>query len=128
MPLLEIAPTKKVVATITLEETTALNVDRYAAFVNANADDVVSQALSYVFTRDKDFQKFLEAPDNRKAPTALRIRDNKMKRGRKPAAKAQHHLTRAALSQLEAKDRARPSTQITRARPLRLNSIFNVSV
>jgi hypothetical protein len=68
MPLLEIAPTKKVVATITLEETTALNVDKYAAFVNANADDVVSQALSYVFTRDKDFQKFLEAPDGRKAP------------------------------------------------------------
>ena len=45
MPLLEIAPTKKVVATITLEETTALNVDKYAAFINANADDVVSQAL-----------------------------------------------------------------------------------
>ena len=71
MPLLEIAPTKKVVATITLEETTALNVDKYAAFVNANADDVVSQALSYVFTRDKDFQKFLEAPDGRKAPTCF---------------------------------------------------------
>jgi len=90
MPLLEIAPTKKVVATITLEETTALNVDKYAAFVNANADDVVSQALSYVFTRDKDFQKFLEAPDGRKAPTSLRIRDNKLKRGRKPTARAQH--------------------------------------
>jgi hypothetical protein len=90
MPLLEIAPTKKVVATITLEETTALNVDKYAAFVNANADDVVSQALSYVFTRDKDFQKFLEVPDGRKAPTSLRIRDNKLKRGRKPTAKAQH--------------------------------------
>jgi hypothetical protein len=90
MPLLDIAPTKKVVATITLEETTALNVDKYAAFVNANADDVVSQALSYVFTRDKDFQKFLEAPDGRKAPTSLRIRDNKLKRGRKPTAKAQH--------------------------------------
>jgi hypothetical protein len=90
MPLLEIAPTKKVVATITLEEATALNVDKYAAFVNANADDVVSQALSYVFTRDKDFQKFLEAPDGRKAPTSLRIRDNKLKRGRKPTAKAQH--------------------------------------
>ena len=90
MPLLEIAPTKKVVATITLEETTALNVDKYAAFVNANADDVVSQALSYVFTRDKDFQKFLEAPDGRKAPTSLRIRDNKLKRGRKATAKAQH--------------------------------------
>ena len=91
MPLLEIAPTKKVVATITLEETTALNVDKYAAFVNANADDVVSQALSYVFSRDKDFQKFLESPDDKKAPACLRIRNqNGTKRGRKPAAKAQH--------------------------------------
>ena len=92
MPLLEIAPTKKVVATITLEETTALNVDKYAAFVNANADDVVSQALSYVFSRDKDFQKFLESPDGKKAPACLRIRNqNGTKRGRHPAAKAQHH-------------------------------------
>jgi hypothetical protein len=93
MPLLEIAPTKKVVATITLEEAAALNVDKYAAFVNASADDVVSQALSYVFSRDKDFQKFLEAPDNRKAPTTLRIRDHTIKRGRKPVAKAQHQGT-----------------------------------
>ena len=59
MPLLEIAPTKKVVATITLEETTALNVDKYAAFVNANADDVVSQALSYVFTQRQGLSKVL---------------------------------------------------------------------
>jgi hypothetical protein len=90
MPLLEIAPTKKVVATITLEESTAANVDKYAAFANANADDVVSQALSYVFSRDKDFQKFLEAPDGKKALSVLRIRNGATKRGRKPAAKAQH--------------------------------------
>jgi hypothetical protein len=87
---LKIAATEKVVAAITLEEATALNVDKYAAFVNASADDVVSEALSYVFSRDKGFQKFLEAPDNRKAPTTLCIRDNTIKRGRKPAAKAQH--------------------------------------
>jgi hypothetical protein len=91
MPLLEIAPTKKVVATITLEESTAANVDKYAAFINANADDVVTQALDYVFNRDKDFQKFLESPDGKKAPACLRIRNqNGTKRGRKPAATAQH--------------------------------------
>ena len=91
MPLLEIARTKKVVANITLEESTAANVDRYAAFINAHADDVVNQALEYVFNKDKDFQKFLESPDGKRAPTCLRIRNqNGTKRGRKPAAKAQH--------------------------------------
>ena len=91
MPLLEIAPTKKVVATITLEESTALNVSRYAAFVNANANGVVAQALDYVFNRDKDFQKFLESPDGKKAPACLRIRNqNGTKHGRKPGAKAPH--------------------------------------
>jgi hypothetical protein len=94
MPLLDVVQTKKVVATITLEESTAANVDKYAAFINANADDVVTQALDYVFKRDKDFRKFLEAPDGKKAPVCLRIRKpssdpNGPRRGRKPAAKAQ---------------------------------------
>ncbi len=58
MPLLEIAPTKKVVATITLEESTAENVDKYAAFVNANADDVVTQALIMCSTETRTFRSF----------------------------------------------------------------------
>ena len=57
----------------------------------ALSDDVDPQALDYVFNRDKDFQKFLESPDGKKAPACLRVRNqNGTKRGRKPAAKAQH--------------------------------------
>ena len=68
MPLLEIAPTKKVVATITLEESTALNVDKYAAFVNANADDVVSQALLMCSTETRTFKSSWKLPTTGKHP------------------------------------------------------------
>ena len=91
MPLLEITTSRKVTATVSLEEPTANLVNQYAAFTRVAADDVVNKALEYVFTKDKDFQKFLESPDGKKAPACLRIRNqNGTKRGRKPAAKAQH--------------------------------------
>jgi len=43
-----------------LADTTATQVDQYAAFIHATADDVVEQALTYVFSKDRDFQEFLE--------------------------------------------------------------------
>jgi hypothetical protein len=91
MALLEVVHQKTVVATISLKESTANNVDRYAAFINAPADDVVTQALDYVFGKDKEFQKYLESGDVRKSPMPLRIRktsedETRPRRGRKPAA------------------------------------------
>ena len=59
MPLLEIVQTTHVNATIRLEESTALLVDQYAAFLHAPADEVVDKALGYVFAKDRDFQDFL---------------------------------------------------------------------
>jgi hypothetical protein len=93
MPLIDVVQTKKVVATITLEESTADNVDKYAAFLQAPADDVVTKALDYVFSKDKDFQEFLKTKSDAKAPVVLRVRKpaddaSKPKRGRKPAVKA----------------------------------------
>lgn len=85
MPLLDVVHQKTVVATVSLNESTANNVNKYAAFINANADAVVQQALDYVFSKDKDFQKYLESPDERKAPQQLRIRDDEKKPRRKPA-------------------------------------------
>lgn len=49
MPLLEIKATKKVTALCSLEESTALMVDQYAAFTDASADDVVNRAIEWVF-------------------------------------------------------------------------------
>jgi hypothetical protein len=63
MPLLEITTSRKVTATVSLEEPTANLVNQYAAFTRVAADDVVNKALEYVFTKDKDFQKFIGSPN-----------------------------------------------------------------
>jgi hypothetical protein len=74
MPLLEVTQTRQVSASIRLTDTTALQVDQYAAFIRASADDVVEQALTYVFSKDRDFQDFLKMPEARKVASTLRIR------------------------------------------------------
>src|SRR5437588_3051096 len=68
MPLLEINLSRYVSASVRLDESTAEQVDQYAAFIHASADDVVDKALNYVFSKDRDFQDFL------KTPQALRVR------------------------------------------------------
>ena len=45
MPLLEVIQTRQVSASIRLTDSTATQVDQYAAFIHASADDVVEQAL-----------------------------------------------------------------------------------
>ena len=90
MPLLEITTSRKVTATVSLEEPNANLVNQYAAFTRVAADDVVNKALEYVFTKDKDFQKFIGAPNDSKPIHPLRIKRNgedmpKGKPGRKPA-------------------------------------------
>lgn len=74
MPLLSIQNSKKVETTVRLEESTAKRVDQYAHFAKASADDVVNQALEYVFTKDRDFQQYLETHQGGDTPSALRIK------------------------------------------------------
>jgi len=74
MPLLEVIQTRQISASIRLAETTATQVDQYAAFIHASADDVVEQALAYVFSKDRDFQDFLKSPEARQVAATLRIR------------------------------------------------------
>lgn len=74
MPLLEIVQTTHVNATVRLEESTALLVDQYAAFLHAPADEVVDKALVYVFAKDRDFQDFLRTPEAGRVPPSLRVR------------------------------------------------------
>jgi hypothetical protein len=61
MPILEINQIRHISASIRLDEATATQVDQYAAFINASADDVVDKALNYVFSKDRDFQDFLKS-------------------------------------------------------------------
>ena len=74
MPLLNVRTSKKVDATIRLEESTAKMIDRYAAFMHASADDVLNEGMEYIFSKDKDFQQFLEQNSDAKAPSSLRIK------------------------------------------------------
>lgn len=74
MPLLEVVQTRQISASIRLTDTTATQVDQYAAFIRACADDVVEQALTYVFSKDRDFQEFLRTPEARQVASTLRIR------------------------------------------------------
>ena len=74
MPLLEVVQTRQISASIRLTDSTATQVDQYAAFIRACADEVVEQALAYVFSKDRDFQDFLKTPEARKVTSTLRIR------------------------------------------------------
>ena len=74
MPLLEINLSHYISASIRLDESTAEQVDQYAAFVHASADDVVDKALNYVFSKDRDFQEFLKTPQAKQVASTLRVR------------------------------------------------------
>jgi hypothetical protein len=42
--------------------------------MNASADDVVNKALDYVFSKDKEFQQFIQTTTEIKSPQPLRIK------------------------------------------------------
>jgi hypothetical protein len=74
MPLLEIVQIRQVTASIRLDESTAAQIDQYAAFLHASADEIVDKALTYVFAKDREFQEFLRTPEAARAAQSLRIR------------------------------------------------------
>ena len=74
MPLLEVVQTRYVSASIRLTDATALQIDQYAAFIHATADEVLEHALGYVFSKDRDFQEFLRTPEAQRIAPTLRIR------------------------------------------------------
>jgi len=72
MPLLEINQIRHICASVRPDEATAAQADRYAAFIQASADDVVDKALNYVFSKDRDFQEFLKTPRAKQVASTLR--------------------------------------------------------
>jgi len=87
MPLLEVVQTRHISASIRLADTTATQVDQYAAFIHATADDVVEQALTYVFSKDRDFQEFLKSSQAAHITPTLRIRKGPSNDATEPPAK-----------------------------------------
>jgi hypothetical protein len=74
MALLTVKASKKIDATLRLEESTAKMIDRYAAFLKVSADEVVDKGMEYIFTKDKDFQQHLEKQPELQVPASLRIK------------------------------------------------------
>jgi len=104
MPLLEVIQSRQISASVRLDETTAAQVDQYAAFIHASADDVVDKALNYVFSKDREFQEFLKTPEAQKVTPTLRIR-------RTNAIDAVEQATKKPASGVESTE----STQVLRA-------------
>ena len=74
MPLFSVKTSKKIDTNIRLEESTAQMLDRYAHFHKGPADDVVNEALEYIFTKDKDFQQHLRSNPEEQVPSSLRVK------------------------------------------------------
>jgi hypothetical protein len=74
MRLLAVNQIRHISASVRLDESTAEQVDQYAAFVHASTDDVVDKALNYVFSKDRGFHDFLETPQAKQIPSTLRVR------------------------------------------------------
>ena len=74
MPLLEVSQSRQISASIHLDETIAAQTDQYAAFIKSSADEVIEQALVYVFSKDREFQEFLKTADAAKVTPTLRVR------------------------------------------------------
>jgi hypothetical protein len=102
MPLLEVVQTRYISASIRLTDATALQVDQYAAFIHASADEVMEQALAYVFSKDRDFQEFLKSPEARRITPTLRVR-------RVPAIEAVEPPQKKSSSPSESSESARGS-------------------
>ena len=104
MPLLEITQSRQISASVRLDEATAAQVDQYATFIRASADDVVNKALNYVFVKDRDFQDFLKTPQAKQVSSTLRIR-------KAPANEAPEQPAKKPIAAVEAVD----STQALKA-------------
>jgi hypothetical protein len=74
MPVVEINLSHYVRALVRLDGPTAEQIDPYATFVHASADEVVDKALNYVFSQDGDFQDFLKTPRAQQDASTLRVR------------------------------------------------------
>ena len=74
MPLFTVNTSKKIETSMRLEESTVKMLDRYAHFHKGSADDVVNEALEYIFRRDRDFQQHLQQHPDEEVATSVRVK------------------------------------------------------
>jgi hypothetical protein len=74
MPLIEVNQNRQISASVRFEESVALQINQYAAFIKASPDEVVNKGLAYLFSKDRDFIEFQKSPESRQVPSVLRVR------------------------------------------------------
>ncbi|RRA50457.1 ribbon-helix-helix domain-containing protein [Acidipila sp. EB88] len=74
MALLKLKTSTKVQATISIDSETAAKLDHYAAMTHAPADQVIEEALEYLYGKDKDFIAFLQKQGEKSAPVSLKLK------------------------------------------------------
>ncbi len=74
MPLFTVKTSNKIDTSMRLEESTAKMLDRYAHFHKGSADDVVNEALEYIFKHDKDFQQELRRNPDVEVASTVRVK------------------------------------------------------
>jgi hypothetical protein len=92
-PLIEINESHQVSATIQLDSEIAALIDQYATFIHASADDIVDKALSYVFSKDRDFQEYLKTAQSRDVVPILRVRRSGNGESPEPSANVSRSVT-----------------------------------
>ena len=81
----------------------AMRIDEYAAFIHASADDVVEQALAYVFGKDRDLHAIVKSRDALQVASTLRLRKAPAIEAAEPSAnkRASGCLTRGSCNGIE---------------------------
>jgi len=97
MALFTVKTSKKVETSMRLEESTAKMLDRYAHFHQGPADEVVNEALEYIFKRDRDFQQYLQQNPNQEVAASVRIKKTSgSAKPSKPSTNGNEHLSAPA--------------------------------
>ena len=88
MALIEVNQNRKVLISVRLDEDIVVQVNQYAAFIQAPPDEVINKGLQYLFSKDREFIAFRNSAQSQHVPELLRPRKAASPNGSKPPARA----------------------------------------
>lgn len=74
MPLIEVTQTRRVTAHVRFNEPVIVQINQYAAFIEATPDDVINKGLEYLFEKDREFAAFRTSDRCKDVPELLKAR------------------------------------------------------
>ena len=74
MPLIEVTQIRRVTANVRFNEPVVMQINQYAAFIDATPDEVINKGLEYLFEKDRDFVAFKASDKCKDVPELLKPR------------------------------------------------------